>query len=122
MSAVLFRGVARLVLRLSLCSYIISFVASDFTNQVWLSGFNDVGVQIFGKSANELEAIKEEDEGAYLAIAKTALGQTFNFNIRAKADSYNGEERVRHSIQRAAPVNYVQAANDMLETLSQWGA
>jgi len=32
---------------------------ADWTTQAWLQGFNDVGVQIIGKTADELMALKD---------------------------------------------------------------
>lgn len=39
-------------------SYIMSFVASDWSNHLWLHGFNDVGEALFKMTANELMEIK----------------------------------------------------------------
>lgn len=37
--------------------YIVGLAASDFTGQLWLSGFNEIGVQLFGMSAGEMEQV-----------------------------------------------------------------
>lgn len=34
--------------------YIISMAVADWSGQAWLQGFNDVGVAIFGMTANDL--------------------------------------------------------------------
>lgn len=36
----------------------MSFAASDYTGQVWLQGFNEVGQDMFKMSANELMELK----------------------------------------------------------------
>jgi replication factor A1 len=36
----------------------MSLAVADASGQAWLQGFNEVGVTIFGKTANELIAIK----------------------------------------------------------------
>ena len=38
--------------------YIMSMAVADHTGQAWLQGFNDVGVAVFGKTADELHEIK----------------------------------------------------------------
>ncbi|KAM0792535.1 hypothetical protein ACM66B_005204 [Microbotryomycetes sp. NB124-2] len=101
--------------------YILSMTVSDFTGQIWLSGFNDMGEQLLGKTANEMQALKEEDSGQHDAITHAAIGKMFNFSIRAKADTFRDETRVRYHIQKAAPVDYAEAAKQMLETMSQLG-
>jgi len=36
----------------------MSLAVADASGQAWLQGFNEVGITIFGKTANELIAIK----------------------------------------------------------------
>jgi len=36
----------------------MSLAVADYSGQAWLQGFNDVGVAIFGMSANELLEIR----------------------------------------------------------------
>ena len=36
----------------------MSLAAADWSGQAWLQGFNDVGVAIFGMTADELAQIK----------------------------------------------------------------
>lgn len=41
-----------------ICSYMIQMAVADYSGQAWLSGFNDVGLIVFGMTANELHDIK----------------------------------------------------------------
>ena len=38
--------------------YILSMAVADCTGQAWLQGFNDAGLAVFGKTANELQEIR----------------------------------------------------------------
>jgi len=38
--------------------YIMSMAVADWSGQAWLQGFNDAGLVVFGKTANELHEIK----------------------------------------------------------------
>lgn len=38
--------------------YIMSMAVADWSGQAWLQGFNDAGVAVFGKTADELNEIK----------------------------------------------------------------
>lgn len=69
--------------------YMMSMSVADHTGQAWLQGFNDVGLVVFGKTANEMNALKEQDESAYNAVIAKANCNTFNFGCRAKQDTYN---------------------------------
>ncbi|KAL0946802.1 hypothetical protein HGRIS_012973 [Hohenbuehelia grisea] len=99
--------------------YIISFAVADWSGQAWLQGFNDVGLTVFGKTANELVAIRERDESAYTALMQKATCQTYNFACRAKQDTYNDQTRVRYGITRILPLDYKEEATmlrDLLRT------
>src|SRR5258708_18492141 len=39
--------------------YLLGMQVADWTTQTWLQGFNDVGAQIIGKTADELMALKD---------------------------------------------------------------
>ncbi|GAA5921776.1 hypothetical protein JCM1841_001858 [Sporobolomyces salmonicolor] len=96
--------------------YILSLAVNDYTSQIWLSGFNEVGQEILGKTADEMQQLKDDDEQQFTAIITSALGKQFNFNVKAKADSFGDQTKVRYQLQRLAPVNFVEAAKSMYET------
>ncbi|TIC40441.1 replication factor-a protein [Wallemia mellicola] len=75
--------------------YIITCNATDHTGQIWLSGFNDFGLELFKMSANDLQAmVNNGDDASFEAAVKNALGSSFNFNCRAKQDTFNDNVRV----------------------------
>ena len=65
----------------------------DYTNQIWLSGFNDVGVSVIGKTADEMNRLKDEDEGEFTRHIAQACGKMYDFGIRAKAETYGDNTR-----------------------------
>lgn len=48
--------------------YIMSLAVADWSGQAWLQGFNDVGLAVFGMSANDLVEIKVSPITHYLAL------------------------------------------------------
>ena len=69
--------------------YMVTMSVADYTGQLWLQGFNDVGLVVFGQPANELHDLKERDEGAFNATVAKATCNTYNFNCRARQDTWN---------------------------------
>ncbi|EGN95654.1 hypothetical protein SERLA73DRAFT_186799 [Serpula lacrymans var. lacrymans S7.3] len=101
--------------------YIISLAVADWSTQAWLQGFNDAGVAVFGKSADDLMEIKERDEAEYNTVMAKASGATFNFTCRAKQDTYNDQTRVRYGIVKLNPVDYREEAKYLRDLLnSPW--
>ncbi|KAF8651467.1 hypothetical protein AX16_004766 [Volvariella volvacea WC 439] len=101
--------------------YIMSLAVADHTGQVWLQGFNDVGVAIFGMSANDLVDLRERDENAFNVVLHRANFNTFNFSCRAKVDSYNERTRIRYGISKMTPLDYKEEARALRDLLhSSW--
>ncbi|ETW86185.1 hypothetical protein HETIRDRAFT_309703 [Heterobasidion irregulare TC 32-1] len=101
--------------------YIMSMAVADHTGQVWLQGFNDVGVAVFGKTADEVHEIKENDEAAYNDLMLKATCHTYMFGCRAKQDTFNDQTRVRYGITRIQPVDFAAEARIYIDLLrSPW--
>lgn len=76
--------------------YVMSINVGDHTGQLWLSCFNETGVQIMGMSADELQAIRDE-EGSESRRAEVlfadATCKTFVFRCKAKMDNFQDQQR-----------------------------
>ncbi|KAJ3485025.1 hypothetical protein NLJ89_g11935 [Agrocybe chaxingu] len=101
--------------------YIMSMAVADYSGQAWLQGFNEVGVEVFGMTANELLEIRDRDIAEYNAIMHKANCNTFNFSCRAKQDTYQDTTRIRYGISRMLPIDYKEEATILRDLLySQW--
>ncbi|KAJ6502115.1 hypothetical protein C8R45DRAFT_861868 [Mycena sanguinolenta] len=102
--------------------FIMSMACSDWSDQAWLQGFNEVGELVFGMTGDALHDIKERDEAEFASVVQQATCETYNFLCRARTDDYNGQQRVRYGISRIEPLNYKEEAYALLENLrSPWG-
>lgn len=75
--------------------YIMSCNVSDHTGQLWLSCFDDSGKIIMGKSADELVEIRdnEENPSKFEQSFVDATCKTFIFNVKAKMDTFQDQQR-----------------------------
>lgn len=101
--------------------YVISLNVSDYSGQIWLSGFNEAGVAILGHTADEMEKLKSDDDPRFRKIMAGALGKTWQIACRAKSDTFNDVTRVRHSITKITPVDFVAAGKALVEAIAAWG-
>jgi replication factor A1 len=69
--------------------YILSLSVEDSTSQIYVNGFDDLGMALLKMPANELMALKDNDATAYNLVFSNALFKTYNFKIRAKQETYN---------------------------------
>ncbi|GAA5931347.1 replication factor A subunit protein RFA1 [Sporobolomyces koalae] len=101
--------------------YILSLAVNDFTAQIWLSAFNEIGEQILGHTANEMHIMKEEDEHQFNQIVQSCLGKQFTFNVKAKADSFGDTTRVRYQAMRMNQVDFAAAGKELYEAcMNAW--
>jgi hypothetical protein len=80
----------------------LSICVNDHTGTAWLQGFNEIGNEIIGKTAEELHQMKtnvrfsqlanhyhKENEDAFRSAIQEACFKNYIFRIRAKHESYN---------------------------------
>jgi replication factor A1 len=65
----------------------------DFTGQLWLSCFDEVGRMIMGRSADELMEIKEVDDKKVSEIFSEANCTTWNWKCKARMDTFQEQQR-----------------------------
>jgi replication factor A1 len=74
--------------------YIMSINVGDHTGQIWLSCFNETGLQIMGVPANELMAMREEGETTKEeTLFNEANCKNFVFKCKAKMDTFQDQQR-----------------------------
>lgn len=100
--------------------YMPSICFSDFSGQGWLSMFDELGREFFGKTANELNEMMEENEEAGKAFLKTLFFKQFNVKVQAKADSWQGDTRVRFNAMSVTPVNYAAGAHELAQLIAAY--
>ncbi|KAJ9156512.1 Replication protein A subunit [Pleurostoma richardsiae] len=100
--------------------YIMSVNVNDHTGQLWLSCFDEVGRIVMGKSADELMALRDEDETRLAAEFEAANCRKLSFRCRAKMDTFGDTQRVRYQVMSAAPFDWKSEANKLSELIKQF--
>jgi replication factor A1 len=74
--------------------YIMQLNVQDHTGQMWLSGFDDTGRIVLGRTADEVAELKDADESKQVeSIFEEANCKSYIFRCRAKLDNYREEQR-----------------------------
>jgi len=100
--------------------YIVGLAVADHTGQAWFQGFNDAGVMIFGKPANDVMEMKNNDDNAYQNVMKRSLCKSYTFSCRAKQDTFNDQTRVRYAITKIQPMNFETETKALLATIESY--
>jgi replication factor A1 len=100
--------------------YILSLSAADHTGSAWLSAFNDAGKIILNKDASEMAVLREQDPTQYETVFMDAGFHTFTFKVRSKAEEYNEEKRVKNTIVKAEPTNFVEESRFLIAEIAKY--
>ncbi|WFD05638.1 Replication factor A protein 1 [Malassezia vespertilionis] len=95
--------------------YIFSANIADYSGQIWISGFNEIGERIIGMRADELDAIRNENENEFKAVLQRGVGKMMLFSCRAKQETFNDTNRVRYTVTQAHPVDFTKAGHELCE-------
>ena len=72
----------------------MSVNVSDHTGQIWLSCFNEVGLQIMSMPANDLMQMRDDgDERRVTEAFAEANCKSFVFRCKAKMDTFQDQQR-----------------------------
>jgi len=94
---------------------------ADCSDNVWASCFQENAEKILDTTSQELGDAFERDEVKYNGTFSAATFKTFNFRMRAKADTYNDETRIKHTIVSAEEVNHTNHCASMIKELEAAG-
>lgn len=100
--------------------YMLNLSIQDETANQWVSAFDEAGGIIFGKTADELNALRENQPDAFDAHLQEPLLRQFIMRIRAKQDNWNDEVRLRYSIVKIEPVNFISESKIVLNDISKY--
>jgi len=83
---------------------ILSVNLADFSDNHWVTCFQETAEQILGKKADEIGQLKETDEPAFDHLFTEANFKSFVFRMRAKMETFNDDHRLKTICLQALPV------------------
>ena len=102
--------------------YIVSCTFIDDSGQAWVSAFNESALELFGKvDADQLAVYKEEvdgEDGKFESYMKQFNFQRYILKLRAKADTWNEQTRVKVSIADVRPCDYKAESAALIQALA----
>lgn len=54
-----------------------------------------------GRSADEIEELRSEGDGAVGSAIDAVLGTTWNLSIKARNETFNDQQRIRYNVIKA---------------------
>ncbi|KAF9438636.1 Replication factor A protein 1 [Entomortierella beljakovae] len=97
--------------------YILGVNVADHGGHNWLQAFNDSGIAITGRRAEELVKNPSELKPTF----DRATFKSFIFRCRAKQETYGEESKLRLTIVSATPLSWVDESKRILQDLQEYG-
>lgn len=101
--------------------YILNCSLMDHTGQIWATFFDEEAKKLFKMTAGELMALKElEDTGSsheFLKLITSVTMKEFNFRLRAKQESFNGNMRIRYNVVSLAELDFNAECASLVQEL-----
>jgi len=94
---------------------------ADPTDNQWCSCFQETAEKVLGVKAEELGRLSLEDEDAYNKVFTDATFKSYNFRMRVKADTWNDETRLKHTVVDALEMDWAQLAKKLITEVEAMG-
>lgn len=98
---------------------LLSASVADFTENQWVTCFQEAAEAILGVSAQELGSFKENDEDRYNEILTEANFKSYIFKLRTKMETYNEESRLKTTVVSVTPLDHVSYVKKILLDIKQ---
>ncbi|KAL6841011.1 hypothetical protein ACP4OV_029271 [Aristida adscensionis] len=94
--------------------YLLQCQIQDHTGVTYATAFQEGGTEIIGCSANDLSAMKEEDEEKFTDTLQAVRWEVFLFKLKIKEEIFNDESRVKCNIIKAEKLDPSKESNHLL--------
>ncbi|ELU09821.1 hypothetical protein CAPTEDRAFT_172916 [Capitella teleta] len=83
---------------------ILSANVADFSDNQWVTCFQESAENVLGISADELGKLRSENEAAFDKVFDESVFKSYVMTLRAKMETYNEETRLKVICLKATPV------------------
>ena len=100
--------------------WIFSGVVADDTGSTWVSLFDDQALTLFNGTTADTVFDQYENQDLYDGTFAKATYTDWILKCRVKSEMFNDEQRIKTSVVRMDPVDYVAESKEILEQLEKW--
>ncbi|XP_013419280.1 replication protein A 70 kDa DNA-binding subunit isoform X2 [Lingula anatina] len=98
---------------------ILSANLADYSDNQWVTCFQETTETLLGKSADELGSLRESDEASFDQIFQEATFKSYTFKLRAKQETYNDESRLKTIVVNATPIDYREYNRKLIQDIEK---
>ena len=94
---------------------------ADSTDNTWASCFQETAEKILNVSSADLGRYLETDEEQYNSIFLDATFKTYIFRMRVKADTYNDETKLKHTVVAVDEITWPDYCKKLITEIESMG-
>ncbi len=102
--------------------YILNLKIADHTGSQWMSAFDESGVVILGKTANEMRQMKDNDISMYESVIDDAKFRPFVIRVQVREREYKGENQIRYTMSRCEPIDFAAEGRVLFDEINNYAA
>lgn len=99
---------------------ILSMNLADFTDNQWVTCFQETAEQILGMKADEIGKLRENNEPAFDNLFSEATFKSFIFRLRSKMETFNDENRLKTVCIQASPIGCKEYNQKLINDIEAW--
>lgn len=101
--------------------YILQFQIQDHTGLTWVTGFQEIGEEIFGIAAKDLYMLKneEQDDEKFAEYVRKTLFNKYLFKLKVKEETFSDEQRVKSTVVKVDKLNFISETRSLLDLLNK---
>lgn len=100
--------------------YLLNLHLMDSTGMTFVGAFGDDAIKIMkGREAHDVMELCNMEPCAYEGVFKDAVHESFVFKLKVKQEMYQETEKLKVSVLRVTPMNYVTECADLLEAIEK---
>lgn len=100
--------------------YVLSLNLIDHTGTEWMTAFDEAGEVIVGRPAADMEQLKENDNNLFSSILDDISFRPLVMQVVVKEQMYKDDQRIRYTINRVQPVDFVAEGRTLLKEIQAY--
>ncbi|XP_015524871.1 replication protein A 70 kDa DNA-binding subunit [Neodiprion pinetum] len=92
---------------------------ADWTDNQWVTAFNEEAEKILGMTAQEIGELKDNDDEAFLEKFGESAFKTFLLKLRVKMENYSDENRLKSTVVNVTPLDIKSYNNHLIAQIKE---
>ncbi|KAL4425850.1 hypothetical protein ABPG75_009866 [Micractinium tetrahymenae] len=100
--------------------YMINMTLTDHTGEVWVTAFQEQGLEIMGRTAAEVRDMRDRlGDSEFSSFMSDLTFRHYIMKLKVIQEMYNDEQKLKTNVVNVGPPNFAQESKVMLDYISR---